>query len=277
MNLLLLGPFAGDWAHEISVFRPWARWISSVIDHDRVYLSTHANRTFLYDWVPKENITSIYGEFSRDEFSQTGYTYTGLTHRDYMLLVRRFKDHINEKVKGKKHIDNYYLKYTKSNLMFYPIYNKIFEKITVPSINIIAEDYIAFIPDIDENEIRLIEIYEALKKEYNVVVVGDMKCHLPDENVILKCPDYFENGYKYIMRYLENAKIIICPTGHWTYLCNLQNRPVFSWGQNVGQYREDGVLNLGNRNCYTYVTNYDTSANSIINVAKHFIDKFIGR
>ena len=231
---LLLGPYVGNFEQETITFRPWARWISSVIQHKEVYVSTHSNRTFLYQWVPKENIFPIFGEFSRNELSQEGYIFDGLNNKDYSLLVRRFKERIQQTRKRKLEI--FSLNYTKNTNNNYPIHNKLFEKMVVPEDIKIKEIYknkIVFIPDIKEDLLKTDEIYQKLSSIYksDLIVVGDIKTYLNQENVVLRCADYFENGYKYIISIIDNARMVICPTGHWSVIANIQRKPLFILGK----------------------------------------------
>jgi len=269
---LLLGPYVGDWEHEITTFRPYIRWIMEVFNHEDVFLSTHSNRTFLYDWIPKENIFPIFGEFSRNEIFQTGYVFNGLNGRDYNLLIRRFKDRIQNK---KKKIEIVFLNYTKNNNSAnYPIYNKIFEKIKVPDDIKISDKHknkIVFIPDRRENIIRSECIYKLLQKEYGeeVIVVGDMKIHFSEDNIALKNPDYAENGYKYILSYINNAKAVVCPTCHWSIISNVQGVPLFTWGKNASQFKEEGIYNFENK-CLSFSTDKHTKPEIIIKMLEHF-------
>jgi len=43
-----------------------------------------------------------------------------------------------------------------------------------------------------------------------------------------------------------NAKAIITPCSHWTAIANLQKVPVISWGNTVGQYKEQGLYHFNN-------------------------------
>jgi hypothetical protein len=267
---LLLGPFVGDWESEIITFRPYIKWITSIGKYENIYLSTHSNRAFLYHWIKEENIFPIFGEFSRDELSQHGYIHKELPIRDYNLLVKKFKERIDKK----KKIEIFYPNYTKNNPAYYPIYNKIFERIEVPSNIKISNSYknkIVFIPDIKENSIKTDSIYRALKKEYGeeIIVVGDMKTHLIFENIVFKHPDYIENGYKYILSYINYAKAVICPTSHWSVIANIQGIPLFTWGKQHTQFKENGIYNFGNK-CLSYPTDKNTKTEIIIDMVKYF-------
>jgi hypothetical protein len=93
------------------------------------------------------------------------------------------------------------------------IYQKIFQKTEVdytPSI----KDYVLFIPDKIMNIGLAKKMYEYLTQNYNVVVVGDLRTHFLDKNILVQQPDYIDIVYKYIIGYMTNAKAIICPCSH---------------------------------------------------------------
>jgi len=267
---LACGPFVGDWKQEISTFRPYVRWLSNNINNEGVFISTHSNRSFLYDWLPEENIIPIYEGLSRDELLQSGYVNLGLNRRDYMMLLRGFKNKVSSN-RPNKQVENFYLYYTKTNTPWYPIYNRTFEKVKVKdSIKIDDKKYIVFIADSIEKPEKLEEIYKEISKIYNIVVIGDMKTHLLDKNIILKNPDYFENGYRYIMQYITKAEAVVCPISHWTLISNMQEIPVFSWGECISQYSLGGIYNFGNKKI-NLIPN--SSSEVIIGSFKHFIER----
>ena len=261
---IALGPYVGDWKQEIFTFRPYMRWITNTVSHKDVFISAHSNRFFLYDWIPEDHKIPIYEDLTRNEFDQVGYIHLNLSKRDYTLLQKTFK----AKVAEKDDLENFFLVYN-SSTMWYPLYSKVFEKINVIEQLDLEDEYIVFIPDITESQDFLMSIYNSLKEEYNVVVIGDMKTHLSDLNVILKNPDYFEKSYEYIIEYISKARAVICPTSHWTLLCNLQKVPVFSWTANTKQYVFGG-LTLENRHCCSVIGN---DKSMIVSSFRNFVEK----
>lgn len=258
MKILAIGPYLGDFKEEIFTFRPYARWLAEAVKWDKIYLSTHLNRVFLYEnFVPKENILPVYQQYSRDEKNQVGYVHNKIAKKDFRLVLKRFKEEIIKREKcNKRDIEIHHLSYSKSTPP-YSIYNKLFDRI--PEVNIKIprrhQNKIVFIPAKTEKLEFIAYIYKWLKKRYNVIVVGSTDTWFSNDNVILNEVDYYENGWKYIVRYMAMSKAVICPASYWTGLANLQNKPVFSWGENPGQYRFDidpesrGIYNFGNNKC----------------------------
>ncbi len=274
MTVLGLGPFIGEFKHELLTFRPYARWLTEVIDYKNVYLNTHLNRSFLYEFVPEENIIPVYEVFSRDEEGQTGYVHKDLQQKDFNLLVRKFKGEIVEREQcSKKEVEVHHLNYVKST-PHYSIYNKIFEEISTPTnINIPKEHHnkVVFIPAMTHPIEKCSYIYSYLKKEHECLVVGNIDTWFSKDNVVLSNIDYFENGWKYIVEYIAKAKAVVCPLSYWTALCNLQNKKVFSWGLNPGQYREGGMYYFGNKNSTTIPADPDTNPDIIIGMIENFL------
>jgi hypothetical protein len=273
MKILAIGPYIGSWQEEIFTFRPYARWLSEAVKWDKIYLSTHVNRLFLYDFIPEENIIPVYQQFSRDEKGQRGYIHKKLSKKDFRLILKNFKEKIIEReCCNRKDIEIHHLSYTKTTPP-YSIYNKIFENIPEVSIEI-PEEYenkIVLIPSKQEKIEKIAYIYEWLKKNYDVIVVGNTDTWFSKDNVVLNQIDYFENGWKYIIQYITKAKAVICPLSYWTGIVNLQAKYVFSWGENPGQYRYNGIYGFGNEKSTIIPTNDDTSPEIIIKSIRSFI------
>lgn len=278
MKILAIGPYIGSFEEEILTFRPYARWLSKAIEWDKIYLSTHVNRLFLYDFVPEENMIPVYQQFSRDERNQYGYIHKKINKRDFRLILKTFKEKILENENcNRKDIEIYNLSYTKTSPQ-YSIYNKIFEEI--PDISLKIPDKhinkIIFIPAKQERLEKLAYIYKWLEENYDIIVVGSTDTWFSQDNVVLNKIDYFENGWKYIIQYISKAKGVICPVSYWTTISNLQSKPVFSWGENPGLYRTDGIYNFGNRNVSIIPTDNDTSPDIIIKGMERFIKTIKG-
>ena len=275
--VLGIGPYVGDFANEIITFRPYARFLSDAYKSSKdVYVGTHFNRSFLYDFLPQDNIIPVYLNLTRDETNQRGYIHKSLSRKDFSVLVKNFKDEILNRCNcNKKDIDIHTLRYSTS-LLQYSIYNKIFEPISIPN-DIDITDYnnpIVFIPYKNENIRKMEKLYFSLKERYNnVIVIGDIKTHLSNNNIIFNYIDYFENSYKYIMKYISCAKVVICPLSHWTLICNLQNVPVFSWGSSPGQYLEDGIYHFENKKSLVFTADKYTNIDTILNMFEYFLEE----
>ena len=266
--VVLTGPFIGSWEQEILTFRPYVKWLCEALDDDiDVYVSSHSNRYFLYDWIDNDKFIQVYEMLSRDEQDQFKNIHNNINNKDYALLTKNIKNSIHLNYKSKIKIKTYTPNYTVKAISQIPTYNKIFKKIDVEKI---PNDYIVFIPDIKEQEDVTESIYDYLNHHYNTIVIGDTFTHLHNKNIILKLIDYFENGYTYITEYITGAKAVICPAGHWAAIANMQSTPVFTWGEFTGQYSNHGIYNFNN-NCMTMTTDSNTKASDIIKLVKFFI------
>ena len=276
MKILAIGPYIGNWKEEIFTFRPYARWLSEAVKWDKIYLSTHVNRLFLYqDFIPEENIIPVYQQFSRDEKGQAGYIHKQLDKKDFRLIIKTFKEKILEReCCNRKDIEIHHLSYTKTTPP-YSIYNKIFEEI--PNVKIETpeecDNKIVFIPAKSEKIEKIAYIYEWLKDNHDIIIVGDKQTWFSKDNVVLNQIDYFENGWKYIIQHITKSKAVICPLSYWTGIANLQAKYVFSWGKNPGQYREGGIYGFNNSRCNIIPTDNDTSPDIIINGIGSFINE----
>jgi hypothetical protein len=270
-NVLALGPFIGSFEQEILTFRPYMRWIELNTINKGIYYSSHFNRKFLYPQVSNKKYVPVYKQLTRQEIHQNGYSHKDVDQRDFMSLVRVFKDEIVDQTgcikKDINHQSLPYVKYTSP----VSIYHKIFEPIKVPVSK--KKGNIVFIPDISMKEADAIKIWTYLKNHYKVSLLGDMKCHLPSENEVLKNVDYLQNGYKKIVTAITNATAVITPCSHWAVIANLQSTPCISWGNSIGQFREGGIYNFNNDKSKSVYYDTDGNVNNLINNIKMYLEE----
>ena len=260
-KIVLFGPYIGDWKEEITAFRPYIKWIYDNVEFADYYVATHFNRAFMYEFIKEENFLPIYESLTRDEHKQKNAIHKDIKTKDYSsIILRNIRDEISNNTGYlKKDIVQYSLSYIKS-IQNFSISNKKFTQIPYEEDE--EKNKIVFIPDKRCKRKVLEKILKHLDKNYpdDYVVIGDEKTYFAEENIVRKRIDYLEYVYKLIVDYISNAKIVICPCGHWTILSNQQGSYVFSWGEgNIAQYKSDGVYGFGNKN-------------SIINIQKSFIN-----
>jgi len=275
MKVLVCGPFIGDFEREILTFRPYCRWLQEVIDHDVMYISSHSNRSFLYDFIPEDNFLPVYDNLSREETDQKGYINKQVIQKDYNLFVRNLKDNVMDREScNRKSVIHYTLNYIKSTPP-YPIYNKIFESVVIPDIEISESNgrRVVLIPHKAETEERIGRVFEHLRDNHNCLIIGDMNTHMPYINKILRYPDIFENCWKYMFAYMKDAKAVICPVSFWTAICNFQGFPVFSWGEGVSLYKNGGMYDFNNKKSMVIPSDKDTEPEIIIRSLKYFLER----
>lgn len=252
-KIVLMGPYIGDWKEEIVSFRPYVKWIYENIKFSDYFVSSHYNRLFLYDFIKEENRIPIYENLSREESKQKNAVHKDIQIKDYnSIILRNIKDHVS-KITGymKKDIYNYSLSYVKSDPNFTYL-NKSFTNISYKMDE--SKQKIVFIPDACEDKEILETVANHLDKFYKdeYIVVGDKKCRLKDQNVVMERIDYFEMVFKIIVDYISNAKLVICPCSHWTILSNQQGSYVLSWSSNsdvnIAQYKKNGIYGFNNNN-----------------------------
>jgi hypothetical protein len=269
-NVLALGPFIGSFEQEILTFRPYMRWIELNTESKGVYYSSHFNRKFLYPQVSTKKYVPVYKQLTRQEVHQNGYSHKDVDQRDFMALVRKFKDEIVDQTGCiKKNINHQSLPYVKY-ISPISIFHKVFEPIRVPIAK--KKGNIVFIPDDSMSEEDANIIWDMLRSRYKVSLIGDTKCHLPRENEVLKNVDYLQNGYKKIVTAITNSTAVITPCSHWTVIANMQGAPCFSWGNPVGQYKEGGIYHFGNRKSRTVCYDQDSNINNLIKSIQIYLE-----
>lgn len=269
--ILLTGPYIGNFEQEVITFRPYVKWLSEILEYDKMYISTHSNRAFLYaDIVDEDHVLPIFEDLSRDELGQTGYIHTSISQKDYQVILKGIKDIIVEREGcNKRDVEVYNLSYVKSTPPM-SIYNKKFVPIDSTAVMNVAdyENKIVFIPDRTATGSALRTVRDYLQENHDFIIIGDMKTRFTKDNVVLKLVDYFENSWKYMIQIISKAKAVVCPLSYWTTICNLQHTPVFSWGEQVGQHKEDGIYNFNNKKCLAFP---NSNQKVLIKMLDHFL------
>ena len=255
--LLACGPYIGSIESEIMLFRPFVYWLQLVLKPDITVISSHYNREFLYE---NCKFFPIYDDLTRNEFGQIGATHSYISVKDYNILVKKFKNSIQDTFHPIKESVYYYnLSYIKNPWV--PLYKRYFTKVDTVSRK---KNQILFIPNISEKIDTIHNVYNSLVSRYNnVVCCGDMKTYLPEYNILLKDSTYFQNVYINMINLITDAKMVITPVSHWSVIADLQGTPNFSWGS--GSYSM-----LSKKSKFINIKNIPT--NSLVNM----IDQFIG-
>lgn len=262
------GPYIGDFENEILTFRPYIKWIKSKIEAP-MYVNTHSNRSFLYD-EPDDTFMSVPVYLSRAELDQSGYIHKQISAKEYNTLVKLAKDEIVEIENCvKKDIKQYNVSYVKSKPI-YSIYHKLFEPIrNFYDVENTFKDKIVYIPANTEKRKHLRYIKDFLEDTYDYGLIGDKRTRFKAENEIIHRYDYFSNGFKYLIRAITEARAVICPAGVWTAICNLQQTPVFSWGEVINQFRDTGIYHFGNNSCMTVIAD---NGKAVVKMIKYFME-----
>jgi len=274
MNNMIIGcgPYIGNFEQEIITFMPYSKWLSNAVDFDKIYLNTHMDRMWLYDFIPEENKIPVDFDLSIDVECQKGYINTKLSQKKFQKLIKKFKNEIIERSGyNKKDVKIYNLSYIKTCVP-YSIYNKIFSPLKEEKISYI--DKILYIPYIGEDEDLLYVINDELKK-YGHIIIGSYDIYLKEWNSLLLLNDGFHNTWKHMINYISSAKAVVCPLSFWTTICNLQGTPVFSWGDNIGQHKENGIYHFNNYKSMVIPYKGMKNKDIIINMMEYFIRNYI--
>ncbi len=256
------GPFIGSIETELIMFRPFVYWLQEVLKPTEIIVSSHSNREFLYE---NCKFFPIFDAFTRNEFSQIGPLHTDVNAQDFNLILKKFKTQIQEYIKGSSESVFYYnIPYTK--LSWVPLYKRIYKDIKIKTKSNKYKNKIIFIPYINEKYIIIEDVYNHLNFKYDMVCCGDMKTHLPESNILLKEPLYYQNVYKQMTELISNASCVIVPASHWTTIANLQNTPCFSWGKYTLQTSKN-----------TEIINKDVSTDMLLNIMDKWIESHTRR
>ena len=236
---ILIGPYVGSFKHEILSFQPYVNYLVSVLEYDDVYISSHYNRSFLYDNIPNSKFIPVYSNLTRNELNHKGLIHDEITKQQYNQISKMIKTNIEDL---SEHHTTPYIKATNS----ISYYQKAYGKYVYPDVEMdIEKDTIAFIPD-ESNE--SLEIYNSIKDKYNVVVIGDMNNGVAIDNVLLQQYNYFDIVYNYIFNYIHKVKMVVTSCPEWAMVCNIQGLNVVYWGDDSSMFKKDGIYGFDNKN-----------------------------
>ena len=248
---VLLGPYVGDFTQEILVFRPYIRYISHTMDDMNIFISSHSNRSFLYEWIDPDRFLPIYDHISRNELNQTGFTYNDITKTEFNQITKKIRENIDF-----DDIDTFTLPYVK-NTNGISYYQKFHTPFSIPDME---DDFgdISIVGIFDKSD-QSIEVYDLLSDRFNISVIGDMNNGLEEHNKLMRNTDFSSNNYLRMFNYIKRSKLVVTNCRDWVLICNCQGIPVFYWGYDSSLYKSDGALNFGNKKC-TSVCNMDSSS-----------------
>ena len=92
--ILIGGPFIGSFEQEVLTFRPHFLWLILQSEPEIVYVNTHANRSFLYDFVLDDNTLPVYEHISRNETGQRVYIHEDVDSKLFQTLVKDVKSDV---------------------------------------------------------------------------------------------------------------------------------------------------------------------------------------
>ncbi|MCK5016052.1 MAG: hypothetical protein KAS32_03180 [Candidatus Peribacteraceae bacterium] len=260
---VLLGPYVGDFKQEVLVFRPYMRYISYISQEYEIFVSSHSNRSFLYDWVDDDNFLPIYEHISRNEVNQKGFIFQDITKTEFNQITKHIRDRIPF-----SDIDIHTLPYVK-NTNGVSYYQKIYSSFTFPDIDIGESPDIVFIGDKSDQSS---EVYSLLSDQFDVTVIGDMNNGLETYNEILKTPNFSDN-YLRMFNYISKAKMVVTNCSEWVLICNSQQVPVFYCGADSSLFKNDGILNFDNKKCTSIC---DMDSDTMVNMVKYSYNKMYG-
>jgi hypothetical protein len=254
---VLLGPYIGDFTHEIITFRPYIRYITEITEPGvDIYISSHSNRFFLYDWISPDNFIPVYEHITRDEPNQNGFIHETITKTEFNQITKVIKSKISS-----DDVEVYNLPYVR-NTTGISLYQKVFSSFSIPYIDIDTDVDIVCIFN-QENQPK--EIYHTLLNSYKIEVMGNMNNGLEEYNPLMRNV-MFLNNYLIMFNYINKANMVITNCSEWVIICNLQAIPVFYWGPEFSLFKSSGIMNFDNNRCMSVC---DMGTDTIISMIKY--------
>jgi len=234
MSKLLIGPYIGSFRYEIIIFIPYMNYLISALDYDELIVSSHFNRSFLYDLL-NVDFYPVFGNITRNELYQEGIICTDITKQQYNQICKLIKQEIGDITEQQT------LPYIK-NYNQISCFQRIYKRFPY---EYKKSDNIVLLPNNDKENRFL---YESIKNKYDIKVLGDMHSGLAVYNELLKRPNYFDIVYEYIFNSIHNCRMVITSCPEWALICNLQGIPLFYWGYDASLYKTDGIFGFDNKN-----------------------------
>jgi len=258
---VLLGPYVGDFANEILTFRPYVRYISHITDPStNIYISSHINRSFLYDWICEDNFIPIYEHISRDEINQNGFTHNDITKTEFNQITKFIRNKIDSDTVEIQTLP--YIKNTKS----ISLYQKFYTPFVIPQYPTEIEcDVVCVL----SKSIQANEVFYNITNKLDALVIGDMNNGVEKRNVLLKNIMFLDN-YRLMFNYIHRAKLVVTDCSEWALICNLQKIPVFYWGPDSSLYKDNGIMNFENKKCMSVC---DMDIKSIVQMIVYCYEK----
>lgn len=225
MNLLqdkfiVIGPYVGDIGTELMVFIPFLNWIKTTFNVGNMCISTHYDRTFLYN----DTVVPIFKQYTNDVKSQGGHLHKKINAYDYQVLKKDVIENIVTMTN-----------YRKSDMVSYDLGYSSYPNISLSQRVFLPFDNINY-----QNNNQI--IYVLSKKKKNKPLYKYFK---RDNNINIIDPDDFT--YEDLIKKLLGSKVVITYSSYITFLCNLHHKRVFSWGPDITQYKS--FYNFNNKNC----------------------------
>ena len=123
-------------------------------------------------------------------------------------------------------------------------------------------DHIVFISD---SSVESKELYDTLKTEYDINVMGNMSNGLEQENILLKDVDYFSSGYVTMMNHINDSKMVVTNCPVWAMICNLMKKHMVFWGATCSQFKAEGVYGFENYNTISV----DVDMKSVVDMVRY--------
>lgn len=87
-----------------------------------------------------------------------------------------------------------------------------------------------------------------INKINKIVYIKEGNINIDNEYVYTV--DVNDVSHEELIKIITESLGVICKVGFWTFISNLQEKPVFSWGcKNIMQFKEDGLFRLCNDKC----------------------------
>ena len=245
-KIVLLGPYVGNIKEELFTFKPFVDWFKRHFKYRNLFISTHYDRSFLY----KDKNVPIFKQYTHDVLNQFNHTHKQINSYDYQVIKKSvIEDILSISSYKKSDIITYDLGYSfYSNICFT-------QRIFLPLDLIpVKKHKFLFVPDNSRKWKENLSVYRFLSD-------------ISDINII----DFNLMSYEEIIRQVLGSEIIITPASHWTLLCNLHNKNVFSWGKNISVFKS--YYNFDNEKCILYKTENKLEA-GFWKFLKSFVERF---
>jgi hypothetical protein len=219
---VVCGPYIGGIEAELFTFQPYVMWLYFALKnkYDNFTVFSHKKHAFLYNSIDVQ-FNSVDEKLSDDSL-HNGLMNSLITNKEYLSLLKSVHGSV-------KDVLQCCVKYTKYDNFVIPLSKKLFNRISIDT-----------------------EIEPEL---YGKIILINRGADLNVSKKIMQQIDVMEINGSYpfsidkTLKVIQNAQMVICPCGVWTYFCNLHQVPVVSWGtEGIGMFKDNGPYYFNNKN-----------------------------
>lgn len=253
---LIFGPYVGDLVSEMTVFRPYAKWVSAVVKHKKSIVNSHSDRSFMYD--DFDMFLPIDQDLTESTTSQSAHMNDLLTKQEYAKLKEDLRRYVCDKhgVK-KKDCRNIFLPYMLGSACSISINELLFEPIDAGQSK--KSDVVTVIAK-DAREAEWLESELCNFVQTKTIIDGEQAINGDPVDA------------KELIKSISESKFVISSSRSWLLASIVQGVDSFGFGEDLNGLRSPELTTFARSSTMTIDPESAGSRNKITNQFKWFME-----